>query len=36
MFTDPVTNKHLKKAEGIQHGHISGKIPKNFKAKLIK
>lgn len=35
MFTDPVTAKHLKEAEGIQHGRNSGKMPKNFKMKLI-
>lgn len=42
MFTDPVTANHLKESEGIQHGHILGKMPKkkkkskNFEVKLIK
>lgn len=37
MFTDAVIAKHLKELEGIQHGHVSGKMPKKFnKVKLIK
>lgn len=29
MFTDPVIAKHLKEEEGIQDGHVLGKMPKN-------